>query len=283
MKTFIILAISLALTGFASSAQIRNAKTETVKIFGNCEQCESTIEKSGTKSKFYKTDWNVGTKMATITYDTKRSTVDEVLKQIALAGYDNDKYLAPDDAYNKLQGCCKYVRENKTTAKLPNNNTKTTDNVSANNNAAKNEVKQLQPVFDHYFALKDALVKTDGVLASASAAKMLTALNAVDMSKLAGEEHMVWMKQEKNLKFDAQHIKENKEPAHQREHFIALSKNMYELIKVSKPSETVYYQFCPMANDGKGANWLSKEMSIKNPYYGSQMLTCGSTVETIKQ
>ena len=38
-----------------------------------------------------------------------------------------------------------------------------------------------------------------------------------------------------------------------------------------------------MANGGKGANWLSKENAVKNPYYGSQMLTCGSTVETIKE
>ena len=58
---------------------------------------------------------------------------------------------------------------------------------------------------------------------------------------------------------------------------------MYELIKVSRPAETVYYQHCPMADDGKGANWLSKESAIKNPYYGSQMLSCGKTVETIKQ
>lgn len=57
---------------------------------------------------------------------------------------------------------------------------------------------------------------------------------------------------------------------------------MYELIKVSKQEKPVYYQHCPMANKGKGANWLSKENAIKNPYYGSQMLTCGSTVETIK-
>ena len=92
-----------------------------------------------------------------------------------------------------------------------------------------------------------------------------------------------FQKIEKDLKTDAQHIKENKDTEHQREHFISLSKNMYELIKTAKPAETVYYQFCPMANDGKGANWLSKESVIKNPYYGSQMLSCGKVVETIKQ
>ena len=50
---------------------------------------------------------------------------------------------------------------------------------------------------------------------------------------------------------------------------------------VSKNETPVYYQFCPMANDGKGANWLSKENAVKNPYYGSMMLSCGKTVETI--
>jgi hypothetical protein len=38
-----------------------------------------------------------------------------------------------------------------------------------------------------------------------------------------------------------------------------------------------------MANSGKGANWLSKENAIKNPYYGSSMLTCGKTVEIIEK
>ena len=37
-----------------------------------------------------------------------------------------------------------------------------------------------------------------------------------------------------------------------------------------------------MANNGKGANWLSKENKVQNPYYGSVMLTCGKVVETIK-
>lgn len=36
-----------------------------------------------------------------------------------------------------------------------------------------------------------------------------------------------------------------------------------------------------MANDSKGANWLSKENNIKNPCFGSKMLSCGKVVETI--
>jgi hypothetical protein len=36
-----------------------------------------------------------------------------------------------------------------------------------------------------------------------------------------------------------------------------------------------------MANKGKGANWLSLENKVKNPYYGSRMLSCGKVVETL--
>jgi hypothetical protein len=90
------------------------------------------------------------------------------------------------------------------------------------------------------------------------------------------------MKIEKDLKKHAQHISESGEIEHQRGHFIDLSDNMITLIKVVKPVTTVYLQHCPMANDGKGADWLSKETVINNPYYGSMMLHCGKTTDTIK-
>ena len=146
----------------------------------------------------------------------------------------------------------------------------------------KQEVNQLKAVFDNYFAVKDALVKTDGNTSSTKAKELLTAISTVKMEKLSTEEHNVWMKVMKDLSFDAEHIADTKEASHQRDHFMTLSKNMYALIKVSKTETPTYYQFCPMANDGKGANWLSKENAVKNPYYGSQMLSCGKTVETIK-
>ena len=37
--------------------------------------------------------------MATLTYDPSKTNQDEVLKRIALAGYDKEKFLAPDDVY----------------------------------------------------------------------------------------------------------------------------------------------------------------------------------------
>jgi len=282
MKSLKYVMTALVMLSFGvSNAQIKNARTETVKIYGNCGMCETTIEKAGNVKKTAQVDWNKDTKTASISYDSTKTNQDEILKRIALVGYDSDKFLAPDDVYAKLPECCLYERVNKPVAKAEPK-TETHDHSSHTASTEMQEVNQLKSVFENYFALKDALVKSDGNLASAKAKELLNALNAVQMNKLSNEEHTVWMKVMKDLAFDAEHIAETKDVAHQRDHFMSLSKNMYELIKVSKQETPVYYQHCPMANKGKGANWLSKENAIKNPYYGSQMLTCGSTVETIK-
>ena len=274
-----------------SNAQIKNAKTESVKIYGNCGMCETKIEKAGNIKKIANVDWNKDTQMATLTYDAKKTNQDEILKRIALVGYDSDKFLAPEAVYSKLSGCCQYDRIAKVPVKVDaisgadiseHSEMSNHTNHIETSKVEVQEVNQLNAVFDNYFAVKDALVKTDGNTSSTKAKELLTAINAVKMDKLTTEEHTVWMKVMKDLAFDAEHIADTKDASHQRDHFMPLSENMYALIKVSKTETPTYYQFCPMANDGKGANWLSKENAVKNPYYGSQMLTCGKVVETIK-
>lgn len=284
MKTISQIAITLILTLSltACDAQIKNAKTETVTIYGNCGMCEKTIEKAGNKKGVATVDWNKDTKVASLTYDEKQTSKDEILKRIALSGYDSDSFLAPDEAYNDLPGCCQYDRK----AKTPVKKEAVAETMNHHHEeAATVDVQKAAPlaaVFDKYFAVKDALVKTDGAGASVSATALVQEINKVDMKSLDMNVHTVWMKVLGELKEDAEHISETKDAAHQRDHFDSLSKNIYSLIKVSKVETPVYYQFCPMANDGKGANWLSKENAVKNPYYGSMMMSCGKTVETIK-
>jgi hypothetical protein len=140
----------------------------------------------------------------------------------------------------------------------------------------------INKVFNAYIQLKDALVKSDGTSSSSASKTLLTAIKEVNMSELNTETHTQWMKVVNDLKEDAEHISETKEIAHQRDHFMSLSTNLYSVVKVSMLGTPVFYEFCPMANKGKGANWLSLENKIKNPYYGNQMLTCGKVVETIQ-
>ena len=277
--TKIFLATVLVFTLTNSVAQIKNAKTETVKIYGNCDMCKNTIEKAGNKKKASKVDWNKDSKVATLTFNSKTTNEDEILKRIALAGYDNEKFLAPNDAYAKLPECCKYERKKIATVKTahqPKNETAIKDTIK------KETISPLLEVYSAYFALKDALIMSDGVAASNKAKELFKAIDKVSMNKLAADQHTVWMKYMDKLSYDAEHIKGVTETEHQRENFNSLSKNIFEVMKMIKPSFPIYYDHCPMYNDGKGGNWISKESVIKNPFYGSQMMSCGKTVETIK-
>ncbi|WP_264553574.1 DUF3347 domain-containing protein [Flavobacterium sp. N2038] len=157
----------------------------------------------------------------------------------------------------------------------------TTNTIQAN--TEKNEIEvlnsnELQAVYDAYFNVKDALIKSDSKLTSAKAKDLLTAITAVKMDKLKSNEHTVWMKVMKKLTADAKSISSTTDLKKQRDSFKSLSKSTYDLIKVSSPEQPIYKQYCPMAD----ADWLSKEKAVKNPYYGSSMLTCGNVVETIK-
>src|SRR5581483_8656234 len=112
------------------------------------------------------------------------------------------------------------------------------------------------------------------------AKELLASINSVKMETLKMDEHIAWMKVMKDITAESEQISLTKDIEKQRMAFVSLSKNIYELVKVSKQPATIYYQHCPMYNNG--ADWLRKESTIKNPYYGSQMMTCGKTTETIK-
>lgn len=85
--------------------------TSSFKVWGNCEMCKETIEGSLKVNGITKADWNVDSKIITVTYDSKIITLDQIQKNIAAVGYDNDKYKGDDKAYEELPGCCQYDRK----------------------------------------------------------------------------------------------------------------------------------------------------------------------------
>ena len=278
----ILIVIVLLLSNLNSFAQIKHENAETVKIYGNCNMCKSTIEKAGNIKNVASVEWNKETKMATLSYDAKKTSQAEILKRIALAGYDSDEFLAPDDVYGKLHECCQYERRSKQMIETKVAATEVEKHGNHNRGEIVQNPSQLTKILDHYLLIKDALVKTDAGTSSAKAAELVEALKAVEMTKLADEEHDVWMKVGKDLTLTAKKIASSKDVSQQRLAFVSLSKNMYELVKVSKKDKPIYYQHCPMFDNGKGANWLSRARAIKNPYYGSQMLNCGNVVKVLE-
>ena len=106
----ILIVAFVLLSAISVNAQITNAQKESVKISGNCGMCKNNIEKAGNIKNVSEVQWNKETGIATLTYDPAKTTSDEILKRIALAGYDNEKHTATDDVYSNLHGCCQYER-----------------------------------------------------------------------------------------------------------------------------------------------------------------------------
>lgn len=90
---------------------INGTTTSTFKVWGNCEMCKETIESSLKTEGIEKADWNVDTKIMTVTYDNSKITLDQIQKNIASVGYDNEKYKGDDKAYKELAECCQYDRK----------------------------------------------------------------------------------------------------------------------------------------------------------------------------
>lgn len=75
----------------------------------------------------------------------------------------------------------------------------------------------------------------------------------------------------------AQAIADSKDIAQARTHFKELSD---AAIPVAKSEKTMHQMHCPMAMDGKGADWLQKSADeVQNPYMGAKMPHCGKMVK----
>ncbi len=280
-----------------TAQSIEGLKTDTFKVLGNCEMCEKRIETAAKSAGAAQADWNVDTKMLSVAYDTAKTDKGKIQAAIVSVGHDVEGMTADKAVYDDLPGCCQYDRAGKAEAAGTGHNAMKETHAQHGNHetvpakkeeptapaaVVEQDANPLSEVYAAYFTLKDALVKTDGKTAAAAAKTLYNNMVGVKMEALQTAQHTVWMKYLKKLSSDAEKIKGSTDIESQREHFASLSLNMYEVMKTIKPETEVYYDHCPMYKDGKGANWLSKEKAIKNPYYGSQMMTCGKLTETLK-
>ena len=97
----------LLLTSVFSFAQ---AVTEQFLVKGNCGQCKARIEKAALNAGATSANWSAENQTLTMVLDESKVTCDTILKQVAEAGHDNEKFKASDNAYKALPTCCLYTR-----------------------------------------------------------------------------------------------------------------------------------------------------------------------------
>ncbi|WP_067035606.1 efflux RND transporter periplasmic adaptor subunit [Allomuricauda sp. CP2A] len=144
-------------------------------------------------------------------------------------------------------------------------------------NFSKQTQNGFQTVLDSYLKLKDALVDSNMEQAQKWADE---AQQKVENFKKMEMNETGKIQVEKIAESLSGIAKENSIAA-QRNHFMVLSESMIKIGNQMKELDgEIYVQHCPMANNDNGANWLSSEKEIRNPYYGEGMLTCGSIVHS---
>lgn len=129
-----------------------------------------------------------------------------------------------------------------------------------------------ESVLQAYFDLKDALVADDNTKAKELGTALNSALNSFDASMHSNANHNDVQSITKDAMEHAKAIAKST-IEEQRKHFKPLSENMTQMIAITGVEGKVYEQYCPMYDGGTA--WLSNREEIRNPYYGSQMLTCG--------
>lgn len=303
----------LAITGSAMlsrcAAQIKNTRTASLRIDGDCGMCEKRIEDAGNVKNVARVSWDPDTKQATIAFDSTRTNLDAILKRISLAGYDTPNYLAPDAAYAQLPSCCQYDRTMKHEAVTPKEGATPSagpsaaamdehamhhDAEAANGDHDHSEMQQgehseqptpttddpIAVVLADYFALKDALVASNAKLAMKNAETLNGAMHGVNVEKLPKELQATWTEVMQAVMPNLHPLADSGDLDQQRQLFAKLTAPMAKLVEAAPQAMPIYLDHCPMFNGG--SDWLSTDKTIKNPFYGDMMIGCGSVTKTIQ-
>ncbi|MEO6490635.1 MAG: DUF3347 domain-containing protein [Ferruginibacter sp.] len=159
----------------------------------------------------------------------------------------------------------------------------TANQSTENSNPASKADISLNQILSSYMQMKNAFAKDNDKDAATAGEVMVKAFAGFNKAGLHAEQSKLYDDLEGDAKEHAEHISVNKgNIKHQREHFDMLSKDIYQLVKTFGAGYIVYYDHCPMYNNGKGASWLSESKEIHNPYLGRSMPTCGSVKEELK-
>jgi Cu(I)/Ag(I) efflux system membrane fusion protein len=137
-------------------------------------------------------------------------------------------------------------------------------------------------VIENYLLLKDALVNDDFDAAKEAATRLGRKLANIDSKGFSKEaettmEHFKMQLQNRNKAVAA-----TGDIAGMRSNFDELSEVMINFVSTFRPvNQKLFVQHCPMADNDRGADWLSLSREIRNPYYGEAMLTCGEVSKEI--
>jgi len=143
------------------------------------------------------------------------------------------------------------------------------------------EKTKIEALLSEYLKLKDALVADDLQLSKKEITALKTKVEEINTIGLKGEAEKVWKMVNIQLINRTKELSEAKDLKEIRGGFDELSSEVIMLVSKLQVSTPLFVLHCPMADNNRGADWISLSSEVLNPYYGNAMLGCGEVTKTI--
>ena len=139
---------------------------------------------------------------------------------------------------------------------------------------------ELARVWEQYLAVGEALATDNSQEAQRYSAALRSAVDTVDSTSLTDRAKSVWNKHQADLDVLINKLDKPQAIETMRAEFAPLSQQIGKLVRTFGLEEArpIYELHCPMAFQGKGAMWYQASDQVRNPYFGSTMLTCADRV-----
>ncbi|WP_107038900.1 heavy-metal-associated domain-containing protein [Brumimicrobium mesophilum] len=107
-----LLFISSIHLAYSQEGKIKTTVIDTEIFCDHCAECESCdqnifLRVSENTKGVRKVKIDSETNTITVTYNSKKSSLEDIEKAIALSGYKANDVEPTEEAYNSLDGCCK--------------------------------------------------------------------------------------------------------------------------------------------------------------------------------
>lgn len=146
-----------------------------------------------------------------------------------------------------------------------------------------------------YLNMKDAFVDADTAKAKQNSTEFIRLLDSIQIDELKNDKDVILESARSSIndiRSNAVSLLSQTDITEMRQDFSMITEMMYpaffKIINYEGPK--LYLQHCPMAfGDDKGANWISNNSEVVNPYLGKNhpqyrgtMLHCGEVKDSIK-
>ncbi len=107
--TYIKSLLILSFIGFSMGSFAQNGFVESkIMVKGVCGMCKERIETAVDVKGVKFAQWDRQSDTLLIVYKPEKISLDRIHELLAEAGHDTEQKKATDEAYRKVDGCCRY-------------------------------------------------------------------------------------------------------------------------------------------------------------------------------